>query len=88
MGRRTRTVLGRAAAAYDTLRGRPAKPDHGILIIFPFLAAAGGSLAALAVEMVIEGRRSRRLRAGIGSPGAARPDADLHSTVDSRNPGR
>jgi hypothetical protein len=63
MARWARTTGRRAAGAYDTLSGRTPKPDYGILIIFPFLAAAGGSLAALAVEMVIEGRKSRRARA-------------------------
>jgi hypothetical protein len=51
-------------ATDDTLSGRPPKPDYGILIIFPFLAAAGGSLVALAVEMVVENRRSRQADAG------------------------
>jgi hypothetical protein len=58
------------------------------LIILPFLAAAGGSLAALAVEMVIEGRRSRRPGAEITSAGADRSDADLYSIPDNRGGGR
>ena len=63
MLRRRQTTGQRVMAAYDTLSGRRSKPDYGILIIFPFLAAAGGSLAALAVDMVVDGRKSRRAQA-------------------------
>lgn len=77
MARRTRTTGRPAAAGYDTLSGRTPKPDYGILIIFPFLAAAGGSLAALVIEIMIERRRSRRPNDEITSPVSARSDVDL-----------
>jgi hypothetical protein len=55
---RNRTARRRASAAYDTLRGRAPKPDYGILVIFPLLAAIGGVLLSLAVESAIERRRA------------------------------
>jgi hypothetical protein len=60
MSRRTRIAAQRVADAYRTLRGEPPKPDYGILVVFPFLAAAGGSLFALAVEMTVDRHRMRR----------------------------
>lgn len=80
---RTRIAVRRVAAAYDVLRGRPPKPDYGILVVLPFLAAAGGSLFALAAETLIEGRRSRRPRSEAGSPAAGRPGALVRSIVDT-----
>ena len=64
MSDQKRTMPQRAADAYATLRGRPPKPDYGLLVIMPFLAAAAGSLIGLVVESAL-GR----------APGAARRSA-------------
>jgi hypothetical protein len=60
-------ITARPAAALKTLRGRPAKPDYGVLIVFPFLAAAGGMLLGLAIDSMVVRRRASR------SPGYERP---------------
>ncbi|GIF02638.1 hypothetical protein [Actinoplanes siamensis] len=51
--RKTKTAWRRTAAAYATLRGRPPRPDYGILIVLPLLAAAGGALIALGMEILV-----------------------------------
>ena len=82
MNKRTRIAVRRSADAYRTLRGRPPKPDYGILVIFPFLAAAGGCLIALAVEVMIERRKARRPDSKISVPGTDRPGERMRSTLD------
>ena len=73
MNDRNRTVLRRAVAAYDTLRGRPARPDYGLLLVLPLLAAAGGALISLGFESIVERRRDagrgRLSQVGAKSPG-------------------
>ncbi|MDI6105232.1 hypothetical protein QLQ12_42280 [Actinoplanes sp. NEAU-A12] len=47
----------RAVAAYGVLRGRPPRPDYGILVVLPLVAAAGGALIGLGVETAVSNRR-------------------------------
>ncbi|ROP28758.1 hypothetical protein [Couchioplanes caeruleus] len=49
----------RLATAWGVLRGRSSRPDYGMLLVLPFLAAAGGALLALAVESAVGARRTR-----------------------------
>ncbi|MEV8508927.1 hypothetical protein AB0368_29410 [Actinoplanes sp. NPDC051475] len=49
----------RFSTAVDALRGRPPRTDYGILLVMPFLAAAGGSLVGLAVDAAVQRRRTR-----------------------------
>ena len=71
------TARRRLRTAFDVLRGRRPRFDYGLLIVLPFVAAAGGALISLAVENVVEGRRTRR--AGPEAPpdpgGARRPES-------------
>jgi hypothetical protein len=48
----------RASDAYLVLRGQPTRPDYGILIVLPLVAAAGGALIALGVETLVSRRRT------------------------------
>lgn len=54
----------RAAAAYAVLRGRPVRPDYGILVVLPLVAAAGGALIGLGVESAVSNRRHSQTTAG------------------------
>jgi hypothetical protein len=49
----------RVVAALDVLRGRRPRFDYGLLLIVPFVAAAGGVLISLFIEDVVERRRVR-----------------------------
>jgi hypothetical protein len=53
-----RSLRRRVSAAYGTLRGRPLKPDYGILVIMPLLAAAGGVLISRGLETALDRRRA------------------------------
>src|SRR4051812_42655812 len=53
------TATQRFSGAWGVLRGRPPKPDFGLLLVLPFLASAGGALAGLALESFL-GRHPRR----------------------------
>jgi hypothetical protein len=71
-----RTIARRRFAdALDVLRGRPPRFDYGLLLVLPFVAAAGGVLISLAIEDAIERRRAHGdsgfIRRGRGTP----PDA-------------
>ncbi|WIM98401.1 hypothetical protein ACTOB_002001 [Actinoplanes oblitus] len=55
----------RAGDAYLVLRGRPARPDYGILVVLPLVAAAGGALIALGLEALVSRRRAPERVAGI-----------------------
>jgi hypothetical protein len=57
MSIQNRTSWLRSVAAYDLLRGRPPKPDYGLLVVLPFLAAAGGVLVGLGLESMVDRRR-------------------------------
>ncbi|PRY30849.1 hypothetical protein [Pseudosporangium ferrugineum] len=63
------TARRRLVAASEVLRGRPPRFDYGLLIVMPFLAAAGGVLISLALENALEKRRTPR--AGDTPSGAA-----------------
>ena len=54
--------LRRLVAALEVLRAGPPAPDYGLLLVTPFLAAAGGLLVSLAVDIVVERRRARHGR--------------------------
>lgn len=56
MSRRQNTRQ-RAVAAYGVLRGRPPRPDYGVLVVLPLVAAAGGALIGFGVESAV-GRRT------------------------------
>ncbi|MCA2211476.1 hypothetical protein [Jidongwangia harbinensis] len=56
----------RLVTALDVLRGRRPKFDYGLLLVMPFLAAAGGVLISLAIDNAVERRRAN---------GAAVPDS-------------
>jgi hypothetical protein len=60
MTTRNRIMVQRAAAAYGMLRGRPPKPDYGILVILPLLAAFGGALISMGIESFVDRRRDAR----------------------------
>lgn len=55
-----RAIAQRSVAALNTLRGRPPRTDYGLLLVVPFLAAAGGALVALAVDSAVDRRRAPR----------------------------
>ncbi|WP_199514225.1 hypothetical protein [Nucisporomicrobium flavum] len=50
----------RIADARAVLRGRPPRFDYGLLVVMPFIAAAGGVLISLAIEDAVERRRAHR----------------------------
>jgi hypothetical protein len=60
MSNRRRIMRRRAAAAYRIMRGRPPKPDYGILVILPLLAAFGGVLISRGIESFVDRRRDAR----------------------------
>ncbi|MCY1136847.1 hypothetical protein OWR29_02475 [Actinoplanes sp. Pm04-4] len=43
----------RLSNAYDALRGRPPRPDYGLLIVFPLLAASVGALIGIGVDQLV-----------------------------------
>ncbi|MEU8614499.1 hypothetical protein AB0C29_41580 [Actinoplanes sp. NPDC048791] len=49
----------RLVTALDVLRGRPMRVDYGLLLVLPFVAAAGGVLISLLIEDAVERRRAR-----------------------------
>ena len=49
----------RLVTALDVLRGRPLRVDYGLLLVLPFVAAAGGVLISLLIEDAVERRRAR-----------------------------
>lgn len=53
------TYRRRFSTALSVLRGRPPRVDYGILLVMPFLAAAGGSLVGLAVDAAVQRRRTK-----------------------------
>ncbi|MEV4641432.1 hypothetical protein AB0J80_29220 [Actinoplanes sp. NPDC049548] len=68
------TYRRRMITAWGILRGRPPRPDYGLLLVMPFLAAAGGSLIASVIDSVVESRRGK-------SPAAASgPDSRSHGS--------
>ena len=48
----------RASDAYLVLRGRPTRPEYGVLVVLPLVAAAGGALIALGLEALISRRKA------------------------------
>jgi hypothetical protein len=63
----------RIVAALDVLRGRRPRFDYGLLLVMPFIAAAGGVLLSLAIEDAVGRRRARGDRGFIlGGRGARR----------------
>jgi hypothetical protein len=52
------TVPRRFVIAFDVLRGRRPRFDYGLLLVTPFVAAAGGALISAVVETAIERRRA------------------------------
>jgi hypothetical protein len=60
MSRKQRTAARRVAAAYGILLGRPPKPDFGILVVLPLIAAAGGSLIGFGLDQAVTRRKARR----------------------------
>jgi hypothetical protein len=49
----------RLGTALDVLCGRPLRVDYGLLLVLPFVAAAGGVLISLLIEDALERRRDR-----------------------------
>jgi hypothetical protein len=49
----------RIVDAFDVLRGRPPRVNYGLLLVLPFVAAAGGVLISLVIENAVGRRRSR-----------------------------
>ena len=49
----------RLVTALDVLRGRPPRVDYGLLLVLPFVAAAGGVLISLLIEDAVDRRRAR-----------------------------
>jgi hypothetical protein len=73
----SRTIARRRfAAAFDVLRGRRPTFDYGLLLVMPFVAAAGGVLISSVIENGVERRRAREDRGFILSGRGARPDTD------------
>jgi hypothetical protein len=73
MSRKRNTSWRRTVAAYDVLRGRPAKADYGLLIVLPLLASAGGFLIGLGVDLAVNRRAARRDSAGSGQVAGPAP---------------
>jgi hypothetical protein len=57
----------RVVAALDVLRGRRPRFDYGLLLIVPFVAAAGGVLISLFIEDAVERRRVRGIARSSGA---------------------
>jgi hypothetical protein len=62
----------RFADALAVLRGRPPRFDYGLLLVLPFVAAAGGVLISLFIENAVERRRANGDR-GFIQPGRGAP---------------
>ncbi|GAA4600516.1 hypothetical protein BJY16_003567 [Actinoplanes octamycinicus] len=62
----------RAGDAYLVLRGRPARPSYGVLVVLPLIAAAGGAMIALGLESLVTRRR------------APKPVAEVADAADRR----
>lgn len=60
MSRKRNTTWRRTTDAYDVLRGRPPKPDYGLLIVLPLMASAAGALIGLGVDIALTRRAARR----------------------------
>jgi len=60
MSRNRKTLRRRTAAAYDVMRGRPSRPDYGVLIVLPMLASAGGVLIGMRVDTAVNRRAAAR----------------------------
>jgi hypothetical protein len=60
MSGKRNTPWRRTVAAYAVLRGRPPKPDYGLLIVLPMAASAGGALIGLGVDMAVNRRTAVR----------------------------
>ncbi|WP_133877568.1 hypothetical protein [Paractinoplanes brasiliensis] len=73
------TVRRRTADAYDVLRGRPPKPDYGILIVFPLIAASAGALIGIGVDQAVVRLTSRRNGAHETPEKPARGPALVHN---------
>jgi hypothetical protein len=91
------TALRRSVAALDVLRGRRPRFDWGILIVMPFVAAAGGVLISLAIENAVERRRvppapvpvpPTSWRPSRGADDAGRPDSPARDEGRGRRVGR
>jgi hypothetical protein len=67
------TARRRFAAALDVLRGRRPRFDYGVLLVMPFIAAAGGVLISLVIENAVERRRAH----GAGLDASRRADGAL-----------
>ena len=65
----------RVGAALDVLRGRRPRFDYGLLLVLPFVAAAGGVLISLIIEDAVERRRDRGDRGLIRGGRGARREA-------------
>jgi hypothetical protein len=52
-------VRERLGTALDVLRGRRPRVDYGLLLVMPFVAAAGGVLISLLIEDALDRRRDR-----------------------------
>jgi hypothetical protein len=62
----------RIGTAVAVLRGRPPRVDYGLLLVLPFVAAAGGVLVSLLIEDAVQRRRDRGfIRGGRGVPRTA-----------------
>jgi hypothetical protein len=77
MRNRRKNVAQRCRSAWQDLRGRPAKPDYGLLIVLPFLAAAGGAFLGQSLESAVRllAGRSERSAAAV-TRGAAVPPGE------------
>jgi hypothetical protein len=73
-------VRERIVAALDVLRGRRPRFDYGLLLIVPFVAAAGGVLVSLIIEDAVERRRARGIA---GSSGADEAPASAPAEAES-----
>ncbi|GIE47147.1 hypothetical protein Ani05nite_06810 [Amorphoplanes nipponensis] len=59
MTARMTTPRERIGGAVAVLRGRRPPVDYGLLLVMPFLAAAGGVLVSMLIEDAVERRRDR-----------------------------
>jgi hypothetical protein len=59
MKNRRNIIAQRGRSAWQGLRGRPPKRDYGLLIVLPFLAAAGGAFLGQSLESAVRLLASR-----------------------------
>jgi len=83
MNNRRTIIAQRCGSAWRDLRGRPAKPDYGLLIVLPFLAAASGAFVGQALESAV---RLAATRTGRPAPAAARAGDAAGVTDQSETP--